>query len=92
MTERLTALLGQVEIGNNLLTFGLAVVALVNTYMIAKSRHDQKPNRGSTSRDALDRIEAHTLVTAQTVAPELEHPTPPAGLAVTAKDPAGNGQ
>lgn len=77
----------QAEIGPNLVVVLLALFQLVTVWQNHKLRHDAKPNDGSTTRDAIDRIEQHVAVTSHTVAPEAELPpvppiTPAAGTPV----------
>lgn len=63
-----------VEVGPNLVAVILALIAfattVVNTILANKQRKEMKPNGGSSLRDAVDRIEQHTAVTAATVAPQ----------------------
>lgn len=83
----------QVEIGPNLLAFLLALLAFLGTAFTAwqthKLRQDTKPNGGTTSRDALQRIEQHAAAVSAKIAPEAaaaippDPTTPPGGVPVT---------
>lgn len=82
--------LAEIDIGRNLLTFGLTLLGVINTYLLMRARHDQKPNNGTTTRDAINRIEQHSAAVAVAVVPPdvlatlpQPPPTPPAGTPVT---------
>lgn len=83
----------QVEIGPNLLTFALALLAAIGSIggLISTIRGNRqlKSNGGTSLRDSLDRVEHNTHATTEVIAPEsaIAAPiTPIAGIPVTTAD------